>query len=98
MKELTGGRGVACCYDVVGGDMFMQCVRAAARGGRICVAGFVAGSFPQLPMNLVLVKGLTCTACTTAWPPNREANAKRRQQFLDWAKVMVGGAATGFGV
>ena len=72
VKEVTGGRDADCYHDVIGGDMFMQCVRASARGGRICVAGFVVGSFSQLPMNLVLVKGLTCSACTRAWPPNRQ--------------------------
>lgn len=85
VKELTGGRGCQCAYDVVGGDMFMQCVRACANGGRICVGGFVAG-FPQLPMNLTLVKGLTVSALSTAWPRNPEAEAARRRRFLDWAK------------
>merc|ERR550514_1500937 len=66
--------------------MFAQCVRAAARGGRICTAGFVGGSFPQLPMNLVLVKGLTVSSFISLWPPNPKADRKKRERFLEWAK------------
>ena len=44
------------------------------------MAGFTGGAFPQLPMNLVLVKGLTVTAHTTPWPGNPEADAKKHKE------------------
>merc|ERR1719213_800309 len=66
--------------------MFTQCVRAAARGGRICVAGFTGGVFPQLAMNLVLVKGLTCFAHTSSWPANPGVDTQKRQVLVEWTK------------
>merc|ERR550514_677138 len=84
VKEITGGRGCDVLYDVVGGESFSQCVRAAARGGRICTGGFVSGTFPQLPMNLVLVKGLYVCSMTSQFPEFKEAVEKKAETLLSW--------------
>merc|ERR1719161_3237942 len=73
VKEITGGKGAECAYDAVGGDSFMQCIR------------FVAG-FPQLPMNLVLVKGLYVCGPLSTFPPNPDAQNNQEQRLRDWAK------------
>ncbi len=57
--ELTDGRGVDAVYDPVGGEVFMQSLRAMAPEGRIMPVGFAGGEIPQIPANLLLVKNLT---------------------------------------
>ncbi|MHA6198311.1 NADPH:quinone oxidoreductase family protein [Pseudomonas wadenswilerensis] len=57
IKRLTGGKGVDVIYDPVGGDLFDQAVRGLAWNGRLLVVGFTSGRIPELPANLVLLKG-----------------------------------------
>ncbi|MDR0279748.1 MAG: NADPH:quinone oxidoreductase family protein [Paucimonas sp.] len=57
IKRLTGGKGVDVIYDPVGGDLFDQSVRGLAWNGRLLVVGFASGRIPELPANLVLLKG-----------------------------------------
>ena len=57
VEEVTGGRMVDVCYEVVGGKVFKECVRCMASNGRLLVVGFASGEIPVLPANLVLVKG-----------------------------------------
>lgn len=57
IKEITGGRGADVVYDPVGGDLFEQCLRAVAWGGRILIIGFASGQIPLVPANLPLLKG-----------------------------------------
>lgn len=56
LKELTDGRGVDVVYDPVGGELAEPALRGMAWNGRFLVIGFTAG-IPQLPANLVLLKG-----------------------------------------
>ncbi|MEE1921622.1 NADPH:quinone oxidoreductase family protein [Pseudomonas sp. 148P] len=57
IKRLTGGKGVDVIYDPVGGDLFDQAVRGLAWNGRLLVVGFASGRIPELPVNLMLLKG-----------------------------------------
>ncbi|WP_317931980.1 NADPH:quinone oxidoreductase family protein [Halioxenophilus sp. WMMB6] len=57
VKELTGGRGADVIFDPVGGDLFDQATRCINWNGRLLVIGFAAGRIPQLPINLLLLKG-----------------------------------------
>ena len=56
VKDLTGGKGADVILDVVGGDIFDQCVRCINSLGRIIVMGFTSGRIPTLAMNLPLLK------------------------------------------
>ena len=56
VKELTDGRGADVILDVVGGDVFDQCMRCINLLGRIIVMGFTSGRIPTIPANLVLLK------------------------------------------
>ena len=47
--ELTNARGVDAVYDPVGGDVFMQSLRAMAPEGRIMPVGFAGGEVAQIP-------------------------------------------------
>ncbi len=55
---LTAGRGVDVVYDPVGGEMFIESLRCMAPEGRLVSVGFAAGSIPEVPANILLVKNL----------------------------------------
>ena len=59
IKELTGGRGLDVCFEMLGGETFLSLARSMAWGGRITPIGFVSGDIPALPMNLPLLKGFS---------------------------------------
>ena len=53
-KELSGG-GVDVVLDPVGGDRFLDSLRALREGGRAVVVGFTAGSIPEVKVNRLLL-------------------------------------------
>ena len=61
IRELTEGRGVDVVYDPVGGDLTEPALRSMAWNGRFLVIGFAAGSIPEIPLNLPLLKGVSIT-------------------------------------
>lgn len=56
--DLTGGHGVEVVLDPVGGDVFVQSLRAARYGARVLIVGFASGEIPSVPINRYLIKGL----------------------------------------
>ena len=63
--KLTGGRGVDMTYDPVGGDRFLDGVRALARSGRLVVVGFAAGDIPTIKVNRLLLRNVSIVGA--AW-------------------------------
>jgi NADPH:quinone reductase len=53
-KELSGG-GVDVVIDPVGGDRFIDSIRALREGGRVVVVGFTGGSIPEVKVNRLLL-------------------------------------------
>ena len=58
IRELTGDSARAV-LDPVGGGYAEQALRALARGGTFVTLGYAAGAIPSIPLNLVLLKGIT---------------------------------------
>lgn len=56
VKDLTDGKGADVILDVVGGDVFDECIRCINILGRLIVMGFTSGRIPVLPVNLALLK------------------------------------------
>lgn len=54
---LPGGADVV--LDPVGGGLSEPALRALKRGGRFITVGYASGEIPCIPLNLVLVKGIT---------------------------------------
>ena len=86
LRQLTGGRGVDVVYDPVGGDYAVAALRAMDWGGRFLVIGFTAGSIPQFPANIILLKSYDVVGVHWgAWidrdPAGHRANMR---QILDW--------------
>ena len=65
VRELTGGRGVDMTYDPVGGDRFLDGIRALARFGRLVVVGFAAGEIPTVKVNRLLLRNVSLVGA--AW-------------------------------
>ncbi len=58
IKEITGA-GAQLVLDPVGGPYAEPALRALGRGGKFITLGYAAGSIPSIPLNLVLLKGIT---------------------------------------
>ena len=54
-KELSGG-GVDVVIDPVGGDRFVDSLRALREEGRVVVVGFTEGSIPEVKVNRLLLR------------------------------------------
>ena len=57
--KITGGKGVDVVYDAVGGPYTELALRSTAWRGRLLIVGFASGEVPSIPLNLVLVKGVS---------------------------------------
>ncbi len=51
--------GADAVVDPVGGQLSEPALRSLRRGGRFVTVGFASGDIPRIPLNLVLVKGIT---------------------------------------
>jgi NADPH:quinone reductase len=58
IRELTGD-SARVVIDPVGGAYSEPALRALARGGTFITLGYAAGTIPAIPLNLVLLKGIT---------------------------------------
>ena len=58
IKEVTGG-GADVVVDPIGGALAEEALRAMRWGGRFVTVGYAAGEIPRIPLNLVLLKGVT---------------------------------------
>ncbi len=58
VRELTDG-GARVIIDPVGGGYSEPALRGLRRGGVFVTLGYAAGSIPAIPLNLVLLKGIT---------------------------------------
>jgi NADPH2:quinone reductase len=59
LRERSDGAGADVIYDCVGGDAAEAALRALRWNGRFLVVGFASGDIPKLPLNLLLVKGVS---------------------------------------
>jgi len=57
IDAITSGEGVDVVFDPVGGETTEMALRSTRWGGRVLVIGFAAGSIPEIPLNLPLLKG-----------------------------------------
>jgi NADPH:quinone reductase len=58
IRELTGD-AARVVLDPVGGPYSEPALRGLARGGEFITLGYAAGTIPAIPLNLVLLKGIT---------------------------------------
>jgi NADPH2:quinone reductase len=65
VRKLTNDRGVELVFDPVGGDKFLDSVRALATGGRLLVVGFAGGTIPEVKVNRLLLRNTSVVG--VAW-------------------------------
>ncbi len=58
IREITGDSARAV-LDPVGGAYAEPALRALARGGTFVTLGYASGAIPSIPLNLILLKGIT---------------------------------------
>ena len=83
---MTGGNGVDVIYDPVGGPATEAAVRSLAWRGRLLVVGFAQGEIPQIPANLLLIKGASAVGVFWGEFAKREpkANFAMLKELFGW--------------
>ncbi len=86
IKSITAGRGVDVVYDPVGGSYTEPALRSVGWRGRHLVVGFAAGDIPQIPINLMLLKGSALLGVFWGEFVRREPalHAANMRQLFDW--------------
>ncbi|MDJ0977983.1 MAG: NADPH:quinone oxidoreductase family protein [Erythrobacter sp.] len=59
VSELTDGKLCDIVFDTVGGDVFDECTRCVAFGGKLVVVGFTSGRIAEVAANIPLIKGFS---------------------------------------
>ncbi len=78
LRTMTQNGGVDIVYDTVGDRLSEPALRALNWRGRLVSVGFAGGSIPKLPMNLMLVKGVSVTGVNWGAFATREPEAWRQ--------------------
>lgn len=99
VRSVTGGRGVEVFVDMVGGEQFLDTVRALRIGGRGVIVGFAGGSIPEIKVNRLLLRNLTLTGVTmdvmeTEHPGTLARVRHGVQELLDAGRLRPAVAAT----
>jgi NADPH:quinone reductase len=86
IKAITAGRGVDVVYDPVGGAYTEPALRSVGWRGRYLVVGFAAGEIPQIPINLMLLKGSAMLGVFWGEFVRREprSNLANMRQLFEW--------------
>lgn len=86
IRRLTDDKGVDVVCDQIGGKYAEAALRGMAWNGRYCVVGFASGSIPQIPLNLVLLKGCAITGVAIGANALRDPTDYRAHllQMLEW--------------
>lgn len=86
-RELTDGKGIDIVYDVTGGDVSEQALRALRFDGRYVVIGFTAG-ISRIPLNLVLLNNRTVVG--VEWGGWVQRNPAANRALIDEVIAAIG--------
>jgi NADPH2:quinone reductase len=82
IRDATGG-GADVVVDPTGGPAAERALRAMRWGGRYVTVGFASGEIPAIPLNLVLLKGITIMGYEArAFGEHAAADAERDRREL----------------
>jgi NADPH:quinone reductase len=90
LRDKTGGAGVDVVYDCVGGAAAEPALRALRWNGRFLVIGFASGDIPKLPLNLLLVKGVSALGVFWGESVKRDPAAHRANMAFVLQSVAEG--------
>jgi NADPH2:quinone reductase len=77
-RGLADAGGADVVLDPVGGDHAEPALRSMRWGGRFVTVGFAAGEIPRIPLNLVMLKGVTVRGFEFGGWGRRDPEALRR--------------------
>jgi len=86
VKALTHGKGADVIFEVTGGDVQEQAIRAINVFGRLLILGFASGRIPATPNNLPLLKNCSVVGVNFGgWAihKNFEAVSKMNKDLLE---------------
>jgi NADPH2:quinone reductase len=92
VRAATGGQGVTCVLDTIGGPAFDESLRCLGDGGMLVVIGFAGGGIPTVAANILLLKNIGVAGVNwgtyVGWSPgdNRALHAPRAKAL--WAQLM----------
>lgn len=87
--EITGGQGVSCVLDTLGGPVFDDSLRALGDGGTLVTIGYAGGGIPTVAANILLLKNISVAGLNwgtyVGWSPgdNRQGHATRVRALWD---------------
>src|SRR3954470_17346755 len=69
--------------DPVGGDLAEPALRSLRRHGRFVTVGYASGTIPRIPLNLVLLKGITIVGFEfRSWAEHEQSEFLRNEEEL----------------
>ncbi|WP_207946609.1 NADPH:quinone oxidoreductase family protein [Actinomadura sp. 7K507] len=77
-RRLADAGGADVVIDLVGGEHAEPSLRAMRWGGRFVTVGFATGEIPRIPLNLVMLKGVTVRGFEIGGWGRRDPEALRR--------------------
>ena len=89
VRAATGGAGVACVLDTLGGPAFEDALRCLGDGGTLVTIGYAGGGIPTVPANILLLKNIAVAGLNwgtyLGWSPGdgRDAHAPRARALWD---------------
>jgi NADPH2:quinone reductase len=92
IRSAVGKSSVDVVIDPVGGALSEAALREMAWGGRFVTIGYASGTIPHIPLNLILLKGVTVSGLEVrTFPQHDPENAERdRREFIElWASGAV---------
>ncbi len=91
VREITGGQGVRCVVDSVGGDTTEAAMKCVAQGGKILIFGLLSQKNPRLDIGLMIFKEITIQGFwLSQWM--RQVDAQTRTQV---SQGVIGWLASG---
>mmetsp|Transcript_23551 Transcript_23551/g.36725 ORF Transcript_23551/g.36725 Transcript_23551/m.36725 type:complete len:338 (-) Transcript_23551:28-1041(-) len=86
VNKVTNGQFVDVIYEIVGGDVFKQCLRCVTPmgGARLLVIGFASGTIPKIPANLPLIKGFSVVGVRSGAQLSMDPEANKQYQDTVW--------------
>src|SRR4051794_40263654 len=76
-------RGSDIVVDPVGGDLAEPALRSLRRGGRFVTVGYASGTIPRIPLNLVLLKGISILGFEfRSWAEHEPVDFARNEEEL----------------
>ena len=84
VKRITGSGGADVIFDPVGGSVFDESMRCINWRGRLLTIGFTSGTWPQAPVNLILIKSIAVIGVRAGEIGRRDPALGRRNQEALW--------------